>query len=257
MNVQVSKQDHVTIITLQRPEAANAFSIALLEELNQALDALRDDANTRVVILTGAGDKAFCAGADLKERRTMNETEVLKTVKRIGTTIRKVEELPQPVIAAINGVAFGGGLELALACDLRYAANHVLLGLTETSLAIIPGAGGTQRLPRIIGPAKAKEWILTSKRVTVQEALEAGLLNQAVAKEELMETVLETASRIAENGPLAIRQAKRAIDLGLQTDLVAGLEIESQCYQAILHTEDRMEGLRAFQEKRKPQYQGR
>jgi methylglutaconyl-CoA hydratase len=257
MNVQVSKQDHVTIITLQRPEAANAFSIALLEELNQALDALRDDANTRVVILTGAGDKAFCAGADLKERRTMNETEVLKTVKRIGTTIRKVEELPQPVIAAINGVAFGGGLELALACDLRYAANHVLLGLPETSLAIIPGAGGTQRLPRIIGPAKAKEWILTSKRVTVQEALETGLLNQAVAKEELMETVLETASRIAENGPLAIRQAKRAIDLGLQTDLVAGLEIESQCYQAILHTEDRMEGLRAFQEKRKPQYQGR
>jgi methylglutaconyl-CoA hydratase len=257
MNILVSKEGFVTTITLQRPEAANALSLALLQELNEALDEVSHSQDTRVVILTGSGDKAFCSGADLKERITMNEAQVRQTVNLIGDTIRKVESLPQPVIAAINGVAFGGGLELALACDLRYAADHVQLGLTETALAIIPGAGGTQRLPRIIGLTKAKEWIYTAKRVTVEEALAVGLLNQAVPKDQLMDVVLEVANRIATNGPLAVRQAKRAIDSGLQTDLSKGLAIEAECYDAILPTEDRLEGLKAFQEKRKPQYQGR
>ena len=162
-----------------------------------------------------------------------------------------------PVIAAINGFAFGGGLELALACDLRVASSNAVMGLTETSLAIIPGAGGTQRLPRIVGIPKAKELIYTAKRVTADEALSCGLVNYVVEPEKLMETCLEMAKRIAENGPIAIQQAKFAINKGVECSLDIGLGIEARAYAITIPTEDRVEGLNAFKEKRKPEYKGK
>jgi len=245
------------LITLNRPEAANAMSLQLLKELNETLVAISKNREIRVVLITGSGEKAFCAGADLKERKTMNEQQVRETVKLIGSTVNQVEALPQPVIAVMNGVAFGGGLELALACDLRIASSEAKMGLTEVSLGIIPGAGGTQRLPRIIGVGKAKELIYTARRISANEALEIGLINSVYDKEILLEKATELALEIAKNAPLSLIQAKVAINKGIEVDLTTGLKIEELAYNELLHTEDRLEGLVAFQEKRQPQYQGR
>ena len=255
--IHVQTDSMITTLTLSRPEAANALNRDLLIELQEILHNISNDTEVRAVILTGSGEKAFCAGADLKERMNIPLHEVRQAVDLIGETVNMVEALPQPVIAAINGVAFGGGLELALACDIRLAAEHVKVGLTETSLAILPGAGGTQRLPRIIGISRAKEWIYTAKRVDAEEALEAGLLTRIVAKDQLEVTARLIAQQIANQGPLAVRQAKRAIDEGMQGTLAAGLEIEAKAYDAIIYTEDRVEGLMAFQEKRPPVYIGK
>jgi enoyl-CoA hydratase/carnithine racemase len=247
----------IGLITLNRPEAANAMSLQLLKELNETLVAISKNREIRVVLITGSGEKAFCAGADLKERKTMNEQQVRETVKLIGSTVNQVEALPQPVIAVMNGVAFGGGLELALACDLRIASSEAKMGLTEVSLGIIPGAGGTQRLPRIIGVGKAKELIYTARRISANEALEIGLINSVYDKEILLEKATELALEIAKNAPLSLIQAKVAINKGIEVDLTTGLKIEELAYNELLHTEDRLEGLVAFQEKRQPQYQGR
>lgn len=256
-SVSVEKRsDGITIVTLSRPDAANALSTQMLNDLNDILFDLKNDVDVRVVILTGAGEKAFCAGADLKERRGMTDNEVKKTVRLIGSTVNKVEELPQPVIAALNGVAFGGGLELALACDLRIGALEAKVGLTETSLAIIPGAGGTQRLPRLIGLGKAKELIFTAQRLTAEEAKAIGLLENVVPRAHLLEQAIEMAKKMAKNGPLALIQAKTAINKGIEVDLVTGLKIEELAYNSLIPTEDRLEGLRAFAEKRPPQYTG-
>lgn len=255
--IQLEKRnDGIAIVTLNRPEAANAFSKQMLYDLQATMDNLKNDTNVRTVILTGSGEKAFSAGADLKERKGMTDTEAKQTVRLIGATIKAVEELPQPVIAALNGVAFGGGLELALACDLRVGAMEAKLGLTETSLAIIPGAGGTQRLPRLIGLGKAKELIFTAKRITAKEALAIGLLEYAVPRSDLLEKALEFAESIVKNGPLALIQAKIAINKGIEVDLSSGLKIEELAYDALIPTEDRQEGLRAFAEKRPPTYKG-
>lgn len=250
------RTDGIAIVTLNRPEAANAFSRQMLHDFQDALSDLKSDANVRVVILTGSGEKAFCAGADLKERRGMTNSEVKQAVRLIGRTINEVENLPQPVIAAINGVAFGGGLELALACDLRVGALEAKLGLTETSLAIIPGAGGTQRLPRLIGLGKAKELIFTAKRLTAEEAVKVGILEYACPRSELLNQALELASSMVKNGPLALVQAKIAINRGMDVDLATGLKIEELAYDALIPTEDRLEGLKAFAEKRAPLYKG-
>jgi len=247
----------IGLITLNRPEAANAMSLQLLKELNETLVAISKNREIRVVLITGSGEKAFCAGADLKERKTMNEQQVRETVKLIGSTVNQVEALPQPVIAVMNGVAFGGGLELALACDLRIASSEAKMGLTEVSLGIIPGAGGTQRLPRIIGVGKAKELIYTARRISANEALEIGLINSVYDKEILLEKATELALEIAKNAPLSLIQAKVAINKGIEVDLTTGLKIEELAYNELLHTKDRLEGLVAFQEKRQPQYQGR
>lgn len=246
----------IAIITLNRPEAANAMSNQLLDELNIIIDKIEKNEQIYCVIITGAGEKAFCAGADLIERRGMNDRQVLNTVMKIGQTISRIEQLSIPVIASINGAAFGGGLELALGCDIRIASSHVKLGLTETSLAIIPGAGGTQRLPRLIGIGKAKQLIYTAKRINASDAKELGLIEEVVEHENLMKETLSLAKEIAVNGPVALRLAKKAINQGIQVDLNTGLEIEHLCYQGTLHTEDRKEGLRAFKEKRKPIYKG-
>ncbi|MBO8155096.1 MAG: enoyl-CoA hydratase [Bacillaceae bacterium] len=251
------KNEHIAVLTLNRPEAANAFSLQLLADLNTALEEVEQNKELRALIITGSGEKAFCAGADLKEREHMNDDEVVATVSKIRNSVTRVEDIEIPTIAAINGAAFGGGLELALGCDIRIASEKAKVGLTETSLGIIPGAGGTQRLPNLVGLGKAKYLILTAKRLTSDEALEIGLVEEVVPSESLMDKAMEIADAIAHNGPVGVKQAKKAIQLGHQTDIQTGLKIEENCYEKTIPTEDRLEGIRAFKEKRKPQYKGK
>lgn len=249
-------EDGIATITLNRPEAANALSLQLLYELQAAMDGIKYDRSIRCVIITGTGVKAFCAGADLKERAGMNPMQVHQTVSLIRESIDAVERLPQPVIAAVNGAAFGGGTELALACDIRIAAEGAKFGLTETALGIIPGAGGTQRLPRLIGKGRAKELIFTARRIDAIEALAIGLVEYVVPAESLMDKALKIAGQIARNAPIAIVQAKLAIDKGCDLDLRSGLSIEQRAYEVTISTKDRMEGLQAFKEKRSPNFKG-
>jgi enoyl-CoA hydratase/carnithine racemase len=255
--VEISHEDKgIALVTLNRPDAANALSTELLHCLVEGLYELRSDSNLRTVILTGAGKKAFCAGADLKERAGMNDDKVRETVKLIGDTITAVENLPVPVIAAINGSAFGGGLELALACDIRIASETAKVGLTETSLGIIPGAGGTQRLPRIVGMPTAKELIYTARRLDAKTAHALKIISHVYSPQHLLEEAKKLAGEIAVNAPLALRAAKAAINQGAETNLKTGLQIEKDCYQTTLKTRDRLEGLSAFKEKRKPVFKG-
>lgn len=247
----------VAVLTLNRPESMNSISVELLLALGEQIEAIRFDSDVRVVIITGAGDRAFCSGADLKERATMSPDEVKAFIYTIRNTFSVVDDLPKPTIAAVNGFAFGGGTELALACDLRIAADSAQMGLTETRLAIIPGAGGTQRLPRLVGKGKAKELIFTGRRVPAEEALAIGLVNRVSAPDGLLDNAMALAAEICEAGPIAIQQAKYAINHGMETDLNSGLAIESAAYWATIPTEDRLEGLAAFREKRKPEYKGR
>lgn len=248
---------NIGLITLSRAEAANAMSVQLLNDLSATLDKINADPAVRVVLLSGAGERAFCAGADLKERKGMSDHQVKQVVQLIGATIAKVESLAQPVIAVLNGVAFGGGLELALACDLRIAATHIKVGLTETSLGIIPGAGGTQRLPRLIGIGKAKELIYTARRIDAEQAKHLGIVEYVYEGHEVQEKAQQLALEMAKNAPLSLIQAKNAINNGVEVDLATGLKIESLAYSALIPTEDRLEGLQAFQEKRAPQYSGK
>ncbi len=244
------------MITLHRPEAANALSLQLLSELQQVFQVIKYDRSIRCVLLTGAGEKAFCAGADLKERASMNHQQVRQAVSKIRETVNELETLPQPVIAAINGVAFGGGLELSLGCDIRIASDKATFGLTETSLGIIPGAGGTQRLPRVIGMGRAKELIYTARRFNAMEAKEMGLVEHVVQSEYLLPKAEEIAEEIIRNAPIAVTQAKFAINKGIDVDLNSGLAIEQHAYEITIPTKDREEGLRAFKEKRKPDFIG-
>lgn len=253
----VEEKDGVAVLTLNRPEVMNSFNFALLNALKEQVDALRFKTDIRVIIITGSGQKAFCAGADLKERATLDEQQVKEFIFTIRDLFTTIDYLNKPVIAAVNGVALGGGTELALACDIRIAASNAFMGLTETRLAIIPGAGGTQRLPRIVGRGKAKELIFTGRRIDAQEALQIGLVNQVYEKDTLMTECLKMAAMICETGPIAIEQAKYAINYGLETDLHTGLGIESNAYWTVIPTEDRLEGLAAFKEKRKPVYKGK
>jgi len=253
----VEEKDGIAVLTLNRPKVMNSFNFALLHSLKDQVDALKFNTNVRVVIITGAGQKAFCAGADLKERTTFDELQVKEFIFTIRNLFTSIEYLNKPVIAAINGVALGGGTELALACDIRIAAMNASMGLTETRLAIIPGAGGTQRLPRLIGRGKAKELIFTGRRVDAREALQIGLVNQICDPESLLKECQKMADVICEAGPIAIEQAKYAINYGLETDLHTGLGIESNAYWVTIPTEDRLEGLAAFQAKRKPVFKGK
>jgi enoyl-CoA hydratase/carnithine racemase len=251
------RKDQVVILTLNRPEVMNSFNFAMLRALKEKVEALHFDRNVRVVIITGAGEKAFCAGADLKERATLTEDQVREFIFTIRNLFTFIEFMNKPVIAAVNGIALGGGTELALACDIRIASTNATMGLTETRLAIIPGAGGTQRLPRLVGRGKAKELIFTGRRVDAQEAIQIGLVNKICPPEKLMEECLSMAAMICETGPIAIQQAKYAINYGLEVDIHTGLAIESNAYWITIPTEDRLEGLKAFQEKRKPVYKGK
>jgi enoyl-CoA hydratase/carnithine racemase len=255
--VHCEREGDLVWLTIQREEVMNCLSFPTLRRLRTLCAQLREDLSIRAVLIRGAGAKAFCAGADLKERKTMPAERVPLFVKNIRRTMDDVEALPQPTIAVINGFAFGGGTELLLSCDLRIAAPHAQFGLTETTLAIIPGAGGTQRLPRLIGRSRAKDLILTGRKLDAQEAERIGLVNRIAAPGALTEGARALAQSIADNGPVAVRAAKAAIDSGCEHALPQGLEIEARCYERVLPTQDRLEALAAFAEKRKPRYQGR
>ncbi len=253
----VREEGGVATLTLNRPDVMNALNFQLLFALRDAIDGFRFRRDVRALIVTGAGDKAFCSGADLKERATLPPEKVKEYIYTIRTLFTSIEELNKPVIAAVNGIALGGGTELALASDIRIASTSASMGLTETRLAIIPGAGGTQRLPRLVGRGRAKELIFTGRRVDAAEAERIGLVNRVASPQELLEECRRLAAMICETGPIAIEQAKYAINRGLETDIVTGLAIESNAYWVCIPTEDRLEGLAAFKEKRKPNFKGK
>jgi len=253
----VERDGDLVWLTINREEVLNCLSFPTLLRMRTLLEELREDLSIRCILFTGAGEKAFCAGADLKERRTMPDERVPLFVRNIRALMDDVEAIPQPTIAVVGGFAFGGGTELALSCDLRVAAPHAKMGLTEVSLAIIPGAGGTQRLPRLIGKARAKELILTGRRIDVTEAERIGVLNSIAPEGRLREHATELARAIAANGPIAVRAAKDAIDRGVEMPITEGLEHEARCYEQVLGTEDRLEALAAFAEKRRPEFKGR
>lgn len=254
--VSMSREGDLVTLRIERPDVLNCLSFPTLKRFRTLLAELAEDLSVRAVLLTGAGEKAFCAGADLKERKTMPVELVPHFVRNIRALMDDVEALPQPTIAVVNGFAFGGGTELMLSCDLRVAAQDARFGLTEVTLAIIPGAGGTQRLPRLIGKSRAKDLILTGRRVDCTEAEQIGLVNRAFPREDLMAGAVELAQQIAANGPVAVRAAKRAIDQGTEAPLTQALEIEADCYAEVIPTQDRLEALAAFAEKRKPVYRG-
>ncbi|SLM28374.1 putative enoyl-CoA hydratase/isomerase yngF [Desulfamplus magnetovallimortis] len=256
--VLIKKEEGTTaVLTLNRPKAMNSLNFEMLHAIKDEIENLQYRTDIRSVIITGAGEKAFCAGADLKERATLKEEDVKKFIFTIRNLMTSIQNLNKPVIAAVNGIALGGGTELALASDIRVASYRAVMGLTETRLAIIPGAGGTQRLPRIIGVAKAKELIFTGRRVDADEALSIGLVNRICAPEALMSECMAIADMINETGPIAVEMAKYAINQGIDTNLTTGLAIESNAYRVTIPTEDRIEGLTAFREKRKPVYKGK
>ncbi|MDF9763049.1 enoyl-CoA hydratase/carnithine racemase [Peribacillus simplex] len=256
-NVIYKVENQIGYITVNRPDVLNCFDYGTLSELQEVIDAVYPDDDIRVVIFTGAGEKAFSAGADLKERKTLTDAGVRRNVKSIRDVFNSIAGLPQPTIAAVNGYALGGGFEWLLSCDFAIAAEGVSLGLTETSWAIIPGAGGTQRLPRLIGEMKAKELIFTAKKLTAEEACRLGILLKVVPRDQLMSVCEELAADIMKNGPIAVKQAKYAITQGMNTDLQTGMAIEGKAYELTIPTQDRLEALQAFSERRKTHFTGK
>ena len=254
--VLMHRVGRTAVLTLNRPDERNALNREVVRAIGRLCrDAARDEA-VRVVVLTGAGDKAFCAGADLKERRGMNVDDIRDFLAMYRTELRFLDTSPKPTICALNGVAFGGGLEIALCCDLRVAAKHATVGLTEVSLGIVPGAGGTQRLTRLVGEAKAKELLLLSKRVSADEALALGLVHRVV-EGDVMEAALEWAETMGEGAPIAMAAALEAVDAACDLPLEAGLVAELRAYEKTLVSQDRIEALDAFIAKRKPVFRGR
>ncbi|KAB5564136.1 hypothetical protein DKX38_004190 [Salix brachista] len=243
-------------VNLDRPAAKNSIGKEMLRGLRNAFETIESDESAQVVLICSSVPKVFCAGADLKERKTMTPSEVQNFVNSLRSTFSFIEALRVPTVAVIEGVALGGGLEMALSCDLRICGEEAVLGLPETGLAIIPGAGGTQRLPRLVGKSRAKELIFTGRKIGGREAMPMGLANYSVPAGEAHSKALEIAREIIQKGPIAIRMAKKAINEGLEIDLPSALELEEECYEQILNTKDRLEGLTAFAEKRKPSYRG-
>jgi methylglutaconyl-CoA hydratase len=256
--LKLERRGDVAVVTLDRADRMNAMSRQMVLEFGRIGRELSKDSSVRAVVLTGAGNQAFCAGADLKERRGMSDEGVREQLRSYRTELAWLEPFPAPVVAALNGVTLGGGLELALLCDLRVAAEHALLGLPETTLGIIPGAGGTQRLPRLIGEARAKELILLGKRITAAHALAIGLVNRVSRPgTNVVDDTLEWIRPIVEGAPIALHAALGAIDAAGQLDLDAGLSREAELYEGCLASEDRKEALAAFAEKRAPVFKGR
>jgi len=254
----VESHPGITCLSLNRPQSKNAISMALLQQLRESLETAHFNNKIRVLILRSTTLGSFCAGADLAERRTMSQTQVARFLAELRDAIGKLESLPMPTIAAIDGPALGGGLELSLACDLRVAGNDVTkIGLPETGLGIIPGAGGTQRATRILGPSKAKDLIFTARSLTATEALECGLVNYiSFPGTTAFDRSLKLAESIAKNAPLALRAAKQAISRSEDLSLETGLDFERASYQTLLTSRDRLEALEAFREKRSPIFTG-
>jgi enoyl-CoA hydratase/carnithine racemase len=245
----------VRTLVVDRPPV-NALGRELIDDLTVAISRVKRDEAARCLVVMPAGPH-FSAGADLKERKSMTLDDVRRFVPRIAAMCNALAELPIPTIAAVRGAAAGGGCELALACDLRVLSEDAKIGLRETALAILPGAGGTQRLPRLIGPARAKRWIFTARMHDAKEALADGVADRVVPESRLETEALELAETIAANGPVAVRLAKRAIDGGADLPLARALELEWECYARTLETKDRLEALEAFAEKRAPRFEGR
>ena len=252
----VEQQQHIVYVTLNRPTALNALNIPLRRDLKQCFTDLQADPDVRVVVITGAG-RAFCAGADIKEWREPTSVVEDREDRMRLNFWQAMSRCEAPIIAAINGYALGGGCELAMYCDMRVASDQAQLGLTEVTLGIIPGGGGTQRLPRLVGRGKALELILTGRHIDAPEALRLGLVEQVVAHAQLKAAVEDLAQTIVSRAPLAVKYAKEAIVRGLELPLTEGLKVEAELYTLLRTTEDRMEGAKAFQEKRAPQFKGR
>ncbi len=244
-------------LVLNRPEKLNTFNLQLIEDIGKALTEIEKDREIWVLILTGAGEKAFSAGADLTAYGAGTTPEKAQELATMAHKLfHRIEKLPQPVIAAINGYAFGGGCEIALACDFRIAAERVKMGLTEVRLSLLPAGGGTQRLPRIIGIARAKEAIMLSKRYSAKEALEIGLVHKVVPNESFEEDVLNFAKELASESPIALQLAKQCINQSLYGSFEKGLELEAKSFGKLFSTKDFIEGVSAFLQKRKPKYSG-
>jgi enoyl-CoA hydratase/carnithine racemase len=252
----VKKEAGTVIAYFNRPDKLNALNKDLFDEIERFIDVVETDKQVRCVVFSGTGEKAFCVGADLKERQGMTEKSILARFDFVHKLYMRIENLPFPTIAAINGVALGGGLEFALACDLRVAAETAVIGLPEVDLAIIPGNGGTQRLARIVGLARALELILLAKKMTAKQALDYGVIHYMVAPLQCVNMAKQWAYKIQEAGPLALKQAKKAIRQGLEKPLKEALSFEVDCYKPLIASKDRVEGMEAFLEKRKAQYQG-
>jgi len=255
-NILIERKDKLEVITINRPNVLNALNDETISELHQALREIFKDEQVRVVIFTGAGEKAFVAGADIGELKVCDALSGHRKSINGQRLLYHVENMEQVAIAAINGFALGGGCELALACDIRIASENAKLGQPEVNLGIIPGYGGTQRMARLVGKGKAKELIFTGDMIDAAEALRIGLVEKVVPQAELMKTAQEMAAKIISKGPLAIKAAKRAINLGLDVDLKSGLEYEAMEFSSICATEDKTEGTSAFLEKRKPNFRG-
>ena len=250
--------EHVLLVTLNRPEVANAHNTQMGLELRDLWSGLYvDQEGLRCVIVTGAGDKAFSAGGDLKERHGMSDEQWHRQHHIFEQAVMNMTDCPVPVIAAVNGAAYGGGCEFAMAADFIYAARRARFALTEVTLGIMPGAMGTQNMPRAVGMRRAKEIILTGTPFSAEQALEWGLVNKVCENASLLDETLETAERIAGNAPISTRQAKKSISTGVEVDLKSGYAFEIEAYNRLVSTEDRMEGIRAFNEKRRPRFKGR
>jgi enoyl-CoA hydratase/carnithine racemase len=255
--VLLERRGSVATLILNRPEALNAISAAMVRDLQAACRELEGEDQARVVVLRGAGGRAFSVGADLKERRAMGLSETQELRAELVRAFRGLNALPMPTIAAVRGWALGGGFEMALCCDLILAADDARFGLTEVTLGIVPGGGGTQLLPRLIGKSRAKLLIYTGRRIEAAEAERLGIVVRVVPRAELEAAAMALAEEIAGNAPISVRQAKKAIEVGYHLDLDSGFAFEAEAYNATLLSEDRLEGLRAFAERRKPEYRGR
>jgi len=256
-NLLLEKNDQVATIVINRPKVLNALDMDTLRELEHAAGDLTDDQNIRAVILTGAGEKAFVAGADIAALSVMTSREALAFADFGHKVLNLLDRMPKPVIAAVNGYALGGGCELALACDFIYAAENAQLGLPEVNLGVIPGFGGTQRLARRVGQGMARELVFTGARLSAQRAKEVGLVNEVHPQAELIAKVRTVAETICQKGPVAIQQAKRAIRLGADISLTVASELERQTFAGLFGTDDLREGTRAFLEKRSAKFIGK
>jgi enoyl-CoA hydratase/carnithine racemase len=252
--VELITERGVATVRLNRPDRYNALGARIVGELGEALDTVEGDGDARVFILTGAGDKAFCSGVDLKERAALDADERWAHNRALNAFAERLAGLQVPTIAALNGLAFGGGLEVTLACDFRIAVEGATFSLPEVGIGIVPGAGGTQRLPRLVGPTRAKEMILTGRRIDAATALEMGLVSSVVPPFELMQEARALAEEISANSPFALAHAKAAVDLALETTIEHGLRYETAAIRATLASEDYAIGLAAFAEKRTPEF---
>lgn len=255
-NIIFETEQGIATITFNRPKALNALNNALLDEFAHALDTIAEDEKIRVLVVTGQGEKSFVAGADIKEITTLNSLEAKTFAGKGHDIIGRLQNLAIPVIAAVNGFALGGGSEIALACDFIYASENAKFGLPEISLGIIPGFGGTQRLPRLLGKNRAKEMIFTGDMISAEEAMSYGMVNKIYPYENLMEAVLKTAGKMAKKGRVSLRAAKQVINAGMDVDLGSGCRMECDAFALCIASEDAKEGTTAFIEKRKPEFCG-